>query len=178
MPDQTSMRLRLQTVAGELQDGMTPERVYAFVVLTADKNGRRRASPMLVYADMVSSETIDRYDNDEWPIVGQCIAVLCAHGLLRIEHGPERNGYDIRPTSMIQVCNWGRVRPKRASIPGSVRRQVFERDDHRCADCGDRTNLTLDHIIPWSKGGPDTVENLQTMCRPCNSRKGAREVAA
>ncbi len=34
-------------------------------------------------------------------------------------------------------------------------------------------DLSLDHIYPWSLGGPDTVENLRVLCRSCNSRKGA-----
>jgi 5-methylcytosine-specific restriction endonuclease McrA len=53
---------------------------------------------------------------------------------------------------------------------------VFERDDFRCLKCGSRRNLNADHIHPESKGGPTTLENLQTLCRGCNSRKGARVV--
>ena len=37
-----------------------------------------------------------------------------------------------------------------------------------------RLNRPVYHIIPWSLGGEDTMENLQTMCRSCNSRKGNR----
>lgn len=44
----------------------------------------------------------------------------------------------------------------------------------RCVACGATDHLSLDHIIPWSLGGEDTMENLQTMCRSCNSRKGNR----
>lgn len=62
----------------------------------------------------------------------------------------------------------------RAFLPAKLRRSVYERDGYRCVVCGDTEPLTLDHIHPWSLGGPDSFENLQTLCRSCNSRKGAR----
>ncbi|MFI5985099.1 HNH endonuclease [Streptomyces sp. NPDC051555] len=62
----------------------------------------------------------------------------------------------------------------RAAIPDSVRAVVLNRDGHACQACHSNENLTLDHIYPWSLGGPDTVENLQTLCRSCNSRKRDR----
>lgn len=64
-------------------------------------------------------------------------------------------------------------KPK-AEIPAELRRQVFERDAYRCVTCGGWKTLTCDHIVPESAGGPTTLENLQTMCQSCNSRKGAR----
>lgn len=62
----------------------------------------------------------------------------------------------------------------RASIPSSLRRQVFERDGHACVTCGTSERLSVDHIVPWSKGGPDTLDNFQTLCVPCNARKKDR----
>lgn len=62
----------------------------------------------------------------------------------------------------------------RPAIPASIRRFVFERDGYACLKCGATEDLTLDHVHPWSLGGPDTAENLQTLCRSCNSSKGAR----
>ncbi|MCX5528998.1 HNH endonuclease [Streptomyces sp. NBC_00006] len=62
----------------------------------------------------------------------------------------------------------------RAAIPEQVKAFVFERDGHVCLRCGASEDLTLDHVHPWSIGGPDTAENLQVLCRPCNSRKGDR----
>lgn len=45
-----------------------------------------------------------------------------------------------------------------------------------CARCGRRRRLTVDHVIPVSKGGSSDISNLQPLCRPCNSLKGARIV--
>jgi hypothetical protein len=66
------------------------------------------------------------------------------------------------------------ARPNRPRIPSEIRLTVYDRDGHQCVLCGATDRLSLDHIHPWSLGGPDTIENLQTLCRPCNSRKGAR----
>lgn len=59
-------------------------------------------------------------------------------------------------------------------IRPSLRAAIYERDGHACLHCGATENLSLDHIHPYSLGGEDTFDNLQTLCRPCNSRKGAR----
>lgn len=56
----------------------------------------------------------------------------------------------------------------------AVRHAVYERDHFRCVECGATDDLTVDHIVAWSLGGLDDPANLQTLCRPCNSRKGDR----
>lgn len=59
-------------------------------------------------------------------------------------------------------------------IPLAVRREVFERDQHRCQRCGTEYGpMHLDHIHPWVKGGANTVDNLQVLCASCNLAKGA-----
>ncbi len=62
----------------------------------------------------------------------------------------------------------------RPYIPFPLRVAVYRRDGFACLHCGAAQRLTLDHIYPFSKGGPDTYENLQTLCLRCNIRKGAR----
>jgi len=56
------------------------------------------------------------------------------------------------------------------------RRAVFVRDDHECQYCGGAAE-TLDHVVPRSKGGPHTWENVVAACRRCNLRKGDRPLA-
>lgn len=63
---------------------------------------------------------------------------------------------------------------RRKPIPGALRFAVYSRDGFACVFCSSTVDLTLDHIRPWSHGGPDTLNNLQTLCRPCNSSKGNR----
>jgi hypothetical protein len=45
--------------------------------------------------------------------------------------------------------------------------------DYRCVCCGEEAPLQLDHIVPLYLGGSDSIENIQPLCKPCNSGKGA-----
>jgi 5-methylcytosine-specific restriction endonuclease McrA len=67
------------------------------------------------------------------------------------------------------------VRVPRAVQRKISRRALFARDGWRCVYCGASAGrLTLDHVIPRSKGGESIWENVVTACAPCNHRKGNR----
>ena len=55
-----------------------------------------------------------------------------------------------------------------------TRQNIFKRDNFECQYCGTKRDLTLDHVIPSSKGGQHTWANLVTACKRCNSLKGDR----
>ena len=59
-------------------------------------------------------------------------------------------------------------------IPTVNRREVLRRDKHTCQYCGSTKFLTLDHVIPVSKGGQHTWDNIVTACEKCNNSKGNR----
>lgn len=59
-------------------------------------------------------------------------------------------------------------------IPQDVKQAVWQRDQGRCVQCGATSYLEFDHIIPHSKGGANTVNNVQLLCRNCNLQKSDR----
>jgi 5-methylcytosine-specific restriction endonuclease McrA len=81
----------------------------------------------------------------------------------------ERDEFQV-PT-VIRLRTFVRV-PFRRRIPLN-RKAVFARDRHRCQYCG-RSAENLDHVMPRSRGGDHTWENIVAACRPCNTRKGNR----
>lgn len=66
------------------------------------------------------------------------------------------------------------TQPSKTPIPVELRWKVWERDDFSCCHCGARAFLSCDHVYPESLGGQTVLDNLQTLCRSCNSRKGTR----
>src|ERR671937_775428 len=67
------------------------------------------------------------------------------------------------------------IRVPRAVQRKISRRALFARDGWRCAYCGTASGrLTLDHVVPRSRGGESVWENVVTACAPCNHKKGDR----
>jgi hypothetical protein len=73
----------------------------------------------------------------------------------------------------------------RAAIPAAVRRAVWARDGGRCCwpldgggTCGSTHRLELDHVVPWAKGGDDSIANLRLACSRHNALGARREFGA
>lgn len=101
---------------------------------------------------------------------------------LKTELGEDRNeedwiravNFDIQVPRVIRLTTYSRL-PKNAVKFN--RRNIFLRDGHRCQYCGNRyssPSLSLDHVMPKSRGGPDTWENIVCACLDCNVSKGGR----
>lgn len=85
--------------------------------------------------------------------------------------------YKLLVPEVIQLSSYGRVPPRRVKFS---RRNIFLRDNFTCQYCGCRppqSELTIDHVLPKSKGGRSTWENVVLSCVKCNSRKGSLSVA-
>ncbi len=55
-----------------------------------------------------------------------------------------------------------------------TRRNVMHRDNYTCQYCGKKSDLTIDHVIPRSRGGKDVWDNVVVACLRCNVTKGSR----
>lgn len=90
-----------------------------------------------------------------------------------LEHDASRR---IRPDQLqptvIRLRQFVRVPYRQVPL---TRRNVFHRDDHTCQYCGSRSaTLSIDHVVPRSRGGSDSWENVATACLACNVRKANR----
>jgi 5-methylcytosine-specific restriction endonuclease McrA len=86
------------------------------------------------------------------------------------------NGYRLRTVddsfpmpAVIRLTRYVHIPYKGVAL---TRQNVFKRDNFNCQYCGISRDLTLDHVIPKSKGGRSSWDNLITACRRCNTRKG------
>jgi len=96
---------------------------------------------------------------------GRAEIVEAAPGRLRSERT------SLTPPAVIRLHDYVRI-PRNDGRKLS-RRAILARDGFRCQYCGSTRHLTLDHVIPRSRGGSSSWENVVTSCAPCNVRKGA-----
>lgn len=138
------------------------------VVTFADHRGRFYGLPYLVRAF--------QWEHDEitTDLVAGWIAELIERGAVDIvDDGRNAYGPPFPMMHLVRRQQYERFKA-RPPIPAELRAEVYRRDGSRCLECGTDDDLTLDHIVPYSHGGPDTIDNLRTLCRSCNSRRGAR----
>ena len=73
---------------------------------------------------------------------------------------------------VIRLVNYVKISFQKTRVETPTRALIYKRDDFECQYCGSKKSLTIDHIIPRSKGGKDTWQNLVACCTSCNIRKG------
>ena len=104
-------------------------------------------------------------------------AVILIH-LQKVHLVEARDGQVVRSPStklpwpsIVRLKSYVRVPYKKVMLS---RKNVLRRDRSTCQYCGSRSNLTIDHVLPKSRGGRDTWTNLVAACVTCNNRKGDR----
>lgn len=107
-------------------------------------------------------ESGEPYDFDLWrelPVRDDDDGVPTVSGSVRVPRVLHLHDYDRTPRLQVRL----------------TRRNLMVRDGHQCQYCGRRPqirDLNIDHVMPRSRGGLDSWENLVTSCKPCNLRKG------
>jgi 5-methylcytosine-specific restriction endonuclease McrA len=90
----------------------------------------------------------------------------------QVEHNGRSVYADFPLPTVIRLRHYVRVPYKEIPL---TRRNILHRDNHACQYCGySGDSLTLDHVLPRSKGGGDTWENMVAACVQCNVKKGSR----
>ena len=74
--------------------------------------------------------------------------------------------------TVIRLVNYVIIPFRRMNNLYPTRGLIYKRHKNKCQYCGSTKSLTIDHVIPKSKGGEDTWENLVVACSSCNVKKG------
>ncbi|MBF2077967.1 MAG: HNH endonuclease [Synechococcales cyanobacterium T60_A2020_003] len=102
----------------------------------------------------------------------RAIVLLIKGKAEQVEHNGKIVYADFPLPTVIRLRHYVRVPYKEIPL---TRRNILHRDGHSCQYCGySGDDLTLDHVVPRSRGGNDTWENIVTACVRCNVKKGNR----
>lgn len=115
------------------------------------------------------------FEYEQMGVCSTCVRAL-AHAWI-MKHTGEPSPIFSPPSVLAEFAAKRALKRLKSSIPAGLRKRVLERDAYRCLQCGDHRNLEADHVIPESRGGRTVFENLQTLCKTCNCRKGSRLTA-
>lgn len=126
-----------------------------------------RRALCLVYAGLakIVDEEIQTHSFDSWRELSQ------ASSSPEMIHTPR---FSLLVPQVIVLTRYSRRPPQEVKFS---RRNICVRDDYRCQYCGTvpmRDELTIDHVIPLSRGGKTTWDNVTVACIRCNTRKGNR----
>ena len=81
----------------------------------------------------------------------------------------------IEDGKIFSIPAFERANSDRPAIPTAIRTEVMTRDGGICRYCGETGEpFEIDHVVPWSRGGEHSINNLVVACRPCNRAKHDR----
>lgn len=72
------------------------------------------------------------------------------------------------------MVNQPRIDACKFTARENIKEYVFRKYGKKCLCCGTEKSIHLDHVVPVKKGGKDELDNLQPLCRDCNSSKGIK----
>ncbi|MGU3399248.1 HNH endonuclease [Brucellaceae bacterium D45D] len=119
----------------------------------------------------------DGYAEFAYEKLGLCSKCVCAaaHEFLMAHSGaPDPRFLTSDEYNSLLQADQKNNKYKKKPIPYELRKKVFERDKYRCQICDTHIDLVADHKYPEVLGGEASLENMQCLCRSCNSKKGAR----
>ena len=122
----------------------------------------------------LSKHSVDCYKRRFGSLRKALAAFVASFETREPEQSDEPIGETTIDLSPVPTPKWHRT-PR--NISGRMRFLVMRRDDFKCRICGTSpamkpgTALVVDHIVPWVDGGETVMENLQTLCEPCNGGK-------
>ena len=129
---------------------------------------------------LLSRDTAEIIDVNEGQYINYDFASWLDMAELQRRFEPERHDwvrtvrFEIAVPRVIRLLSYDRLPEQQVKLN---RRNLFARDRNRCQYCGHfypSSELSIDHVMPRSQGGPDTWENLVCSCVRCNARKGGR----
>lgn len=83
-----------------------------------------------------------------------------------------KNKAQVLSQRVIRLLNYVKLPLSKMVETKPSKAMIYKRDDNKCQYCGSTRSLTIDHVIPKSKGGGDTWDNLVVACCSCNAKKG------
>ena len=122
----------------------------------------------------VGEDRYDSYDFDGWVEVSQLRDAWPVNGH---DDFISTVSFDVLVPRIVRLLDYDRLPQQHVRLN---RRNIFARDENRCQYCGQRfptTELSLDHVLPRSRGGDSSWANLVCACTRCNKKKGGRTPA-
>lgn len=134
------------------------------------KQPTRRDMDNKVISSISSGAYVRKYGNWTNALLS-FVQYINESGIDAKEENDNSDNMDISPQNQ-------KAHPASRDVNLRLRFKVMQRDNFRCCLCGaspandPSVTLHIDHVIPWSKGGETTINNLQTLCSKCNWGKG------